>query len=154
LLCHGLIFVQSNFYMKNLIDLEQEKEKLLQELEQLKKQIQQDISILEKKYTPQNIKKKVTREISKQYLNKRNLLILGTSAGALILFYLLSRNKKRNKTTVINKKEKKYSDYKKPVLKSNKSSFVSELAKEIIWTVALEVIRKKVNEYIKKKSAT
>lgn len=139
--------------MKNLSDLEKEKEKLLQELEHLKKQIQKDISAVEKKYTSQNIAKNLKQEFSKQYLTKRNLLVLGTAAGAMLLFYLLSKNRKRKKTTVIhNKKDKK--NYSKPTVREDKSSFVSEMAKEIIWTVALEVVRKKVNEYIKKKSAT
>jgi ABC-type enterochelin transport system ATPase subunit len=139
--------------MKNLANLEEEKQKLLQELEQLKKQIQQDISAVEKKYTSQNIAKNIKQEFSKQYLTKRNLLILGAGAGAMVLFYLLSRNRKRKKTTVIhNKKQKKPSL--KPSSKNDKSSFISELAKEIIWTVAFEAIRKKVNEYIKKKSTT
>lgn len=139
--------------MKNLADLEQEKQKLLQELEHLKKQIQQDISAIEKKYTSQNIAKNIKREISKQYLTKRNLLILGAGAGTVLLLYLLSRRRKRKKTAVLmnNKKQKK--GYTETALKPYKSSFMGELAKEIIWTVALEVVRKKVNEYVKKKSA-
>ncbi len=140
--------------MKTLSDLEQEKQELLKELEILKKQIQQDISTVEKKYTSQNIAENLKKEISKQYLNKRNVAILGASLGVMLLFYVLSKKRKRKKMNIIpnNKKDKK-NDL-KPSYTSNKSSFVSELAKEIIWTVALEVIRKKVNEYIKKKSAT
>ncbi len=140
--------------MKTLSDLEQEKQELLKELEMLKKQIQRDISAVEKKYTSQNIAENLKKEISKQYLNKRNVAILGASLGVMLLFYVLSKKRKRKKMNIIpnNKKDKK-NDL-KPSHTSNKSSFVSELAKEIIWTVALEVIRKKVNEYIKKKSAT
>lgn len=140
--------------MKTLSDLEQEKQELLKELEILKKQIQRDISAVEKKYTSQDIAKNLKKEISKQYLNKQNIAILGASAGVMLLFYVLFKKRKRKKmNTIPNNKKDKKNDL-KPSYTSNKSSFVSELAKEIIWTVALEVIRKKVNEYIKKKSAT
>lgn len=144
--------------MKNISQLEQEKEKLLQELEQLKKQIQQDIIILEKKYTSQNITKNITKEFSKefskQYLNKRNLIIIGASIGAIALFYTLLRGRRRKKISLSDKGAKKVEVHRNPIIKQKNTSLMGELAKEVIWTVTLEIIRKKVNEYLKQKNKT
>ncbi|MCS7027222.1 MAG: hypothetical protein NZ519_00515 [Bacteroidia bacterium] len=137
--------------MKNLSDLEQEKQQLLQELEALKKQIQKDIFVLETKYSTKNITKNISRELSKKYLNKRLFFILGISAGTALVLYWLSRNRKRKKVKCSGIKTEPQSYA--VARKDDKPSFVADLAKEVLWTIALELVRKKVNDYVKKKTA-
>lgn len=141
--------------MKNLSDLEQEKQQILRELEELKKQIQQDINLLKAKYDTKNIAKNITHDLSKRYINKHLVLILAAAASTMLLLYLLSRRKRQKKVgeSQCTKTAHKSNSGMMPVpIKAKKSSFVLDLAKEVAWTITMEMVRKKVNEYLKKKN--